>query len=87
MEVKKAVSAGVFGKNDAKVSIEPADELSIDIQSSVMSLFGDSIRESVEQALENAGIDRAHVTVEDKGALPWVLNARLEAAIVQVMEG
>lgn len=86
MEVQKTVSAGVFGKNDAKVSIEPAGSLEIDITSSVMSLFGDSIRESVVRALRNADIDKAYVTVEDKGALPWVIDARVEAAIAQLTE-
>jgi citrate lyase subunit beta/citryl-CoA lyase len=42
--------------------------------------YGDSIREQILRGLSRLGVTDAVVTVEDRGALPFVIDARLEAA-------
>lgn len=61
-----------------KVGFEtPAD---IELNSKVEALYGESIRSLISAGLEALGITDAQVQVEDQGALPWVIAARLEAA-------
>jgi citrate lyase subunit beta/citryl-CoA lyase len=43
-------------------------------------MFGQQIRQDVEQILEALGVSHALVEIEDSGSLPFVLAARLEAA-------
>lgn len=53
----------------------------IRLQSKVESLFGDSIRELCHEVLTHYNLRNVLVEIEDKGALPFVIAARLEAAI------
>jgi citrate lyase subunit beta/citryl-CoA lyase len=56
----------------------------IRLQSKVESLFGDSIRELCHEVLAHYNLRDVLVEIEDKGALPFVIAARLEAAIRQL---
>jgi citrate lyase subunit beta/citryl-CoA lyase len=47
----------------------------------VGALFGNSIREEVLRTLAAFGVVDAVVRLDDQGALPWVIQARLEAAL------
>jgi citrate lyase subunit beta / citryl-CoA lyase len=68
-------------RSDLHVALEPAGAgLEIELRSRVLSLYGDSIRATVEATLRRLGIDHARVEVDDAGALPWVIDARVEAA-------
>lgn len=85
MAVKKA-SAGQRGRgvrSDAWIEIEPKPSggRKIELTSKVDVLYGDSIRTLMKQGLDHFGIKHARVTIEDSGALPFVLMARLEGAI------
>ncbi len=48
--------------------------------SRVGSLYGDSIRETARSTLVGLGVQHARVRVDDKGAVPFVIAARVEAA-------
>lgn len=68
-------------RSDLRVVIEETGEdLVVDVRSRVEALYGDDIRERVRRALGVLGISAARVTVEDRGAVPWVIAARVEAA-------
>ena len=68
-------------RSDLRVVIEETGEdLVVDVRSRVEALYGDDIRERVRRALGVLGIGAARVTVEDRGAVPWVIAARVEAA-------
>jgi citrate lyase subunit beta / citryl-CoA lyase len=60
--------------------------LSIDLVSKVGALFGESIRELAMEMLAHFGVDHASLQIKDKGALPFVLAARIEAAIKGTIE-
>lgn len=81
MQISKITSAGAYAKCDARVTLCPADVLEVEIRSAVQALFGDSIKRCVSDMLQAWQIECGHVLVEDKGALEWVIAARLEAAI------
>jgi citrate lyase subunit beta/citryl-CoA lyase len=44
-------------------------------------MYGESIRRTVTEGLEALGVTNATVEVEDAGAVPFVIQARLEAAV------
>ena len=78
--------AGRKGKgirSDCWVSIEtrPSGGLSLNISSKVESMYGKSFRKTVEDGLKLFGIEDATVEIEDTGALPFTIMARLETAV------
>jgi citrate lyase subunit beta / citryl-CoA lyase len=68
-------------RSDLHVTVEEGGAgLELELQSRVADLYGDSIRDTVQVTLSGLGVDRARVAIEDAGALPWVIAARVEAA-------
>lgn len=71
-------------RSDLHVIVEPAAAaakgVTVRITSKVGSIYGASIRREVEATLARLGGKAARVTVEDQGALPYVIEARVEAA-------
>jgi citrate lyase subunit beta/citryl-CoA lyase len=70
-------------RSDCWVSVELRESggLTVSVESRVQSMYGASIRESVEQGLGVLGVASAAVEVVDAGAVPFVIWARLEAAV------
>jgi len=55
--------------------------IEIALTSKVAGMYGQTIREQIERGCEALGIENAAITVEDQGALPYTIAARLEAAV------
>lgn len=72
------IEAGTREKGDALVIIDPSESKEVIIKSKLERIYGDAIRATVEEMTREI---EAKITVEDFGALDWVLRARLEAAI------
>lgn len=70
-------------RSDCWIELELKESGSIQIvlTSKVESLYGTSIRELIKSVLSFYNIDHAQITIEDFGALPFVIAARVEAAI------
>jgi len=70
-------------RSDCFVQIAKTEHHATEIRllSKVESLFGDSIRELCHEVLTHYNLRNVLVEIEDKGALPFVIAARLEAAI------
>jgi len=82
----RAAEAGRRGddvRSDCWVRVERTSSGGIDLtlRSKVESMYGDSIRALVGDVLHELGVSDAVVEMEDAGALPFVLAARLEAAV------
>ena len=82
----KAASAGNKGKgirSDCFVTLEITQSGGIDIslESKVKAIYGDSIIRQIEETMKYFSIEHAKVSMEDTGALPFVIAARLEAVI------
>ncbi|MGK7312299.1 MAG: aldolase/citrate lyase family protein [Candidatus Longimicrobiales bacterium M2_2A_002] len=67
-------------RSDVHVVLEPATGRQIVVTSKVEALYGDAIRSTVAGALDALGIGDVRVTVDDRGALDWVIAARVAAA-------
>src|SRR5438477_6602006 len=85
IKTAQMAEAGHWGKDvrsDLHVSLEPRDSggLEILLQSRVAAYYGDSILAQARGVLGVLGIQNAHVSIHDEGALPFVIAARLEAA-------
>lgn len=83
MEIMKNASAGTMESSDAYVEIEPAETLSVELESVVQEQFGDDIRAVVSEVLKENGVEKAAVRVIDRGALECVIRARVETAIIR----
>lgn len=86
--IATAGNNGDKDRSDCHVSLEltKSGGIKIDLQSKVKSLYGESIVALSKEVLKFFGIDHAALKIEDKGALPFVLAARLEAVIKQVIK-
>jgi citrate lyase subunit beta / citryl-CoA lyase len=78
--------AGHHGKDvrsDVHVAIEPRDSggLEITLESRVGLYYGSSILSQTRQVLETLGVKHARISIHDEGALPFVISARIEAAV------
>lgn len=71
---------GVRSELRVVVRTDGAGAGGIEISSKVEALYGSALRREVEETLERLGVFGARVEVEDRGALPWVVEARTEAA-------
>jgi len=70
-------------RSDCEITLELRKEggIVIDLQSKVRALFGTSIISQCTDILRFFGITDARLRIDDSGALPFVISARLEAAI------
>ena len=83
MEIKKRASAGTMESSDVYVEIEPAQTLTVELESVVLGQFGEQIEAVVRDVLREQGVENAAVRVVDRGALECVLRARVETAVVR----
>lgn len=89
--MKKIGIAGNFGKGiksdcQARIELKAEGGLQIEINSKVIALYGKSIRKLAEDILHFYAIENATLRIEDSGAVDFVLAARIEAAIRQVID-
>ena len=87
-KIGTAGNAGDRIRSDCLVRVEPVSSggITIKLDSKVDKLYGRSIRELAMSVLEHFGMANARVEIRDSGALEFVLAARLEAALKQVIE-
>ncbi len=70
-------------RSDCLVRYRPKKSGGLDfaLDSRVAVMYGKSIRELAENTLTDLGIEHAGLVIEDFGALPFVIQARIEAAV------
>jgi len=75
-------------KSDCKVQFELLQKggLQINIKSKVQALYGKSIEKLALEILSFFDIENAALTIEDTGAVDFVMAARIEAAIKKVVD-
>jgi len=81
-------TAGMHGgdvRSDCWVQVEPATgQPTLQLTSRVEALYGESIRALVRETLATLDAADLSVTMDDSGALPYMLLARLEAAVLRL---
>jgi citrate lyase subunit gamma (acyl carrier protein) len=88
-KILREAKAGLDERGDVLVCLSPAEENSgvqIDIESTLMSLFGDQIRASVLGVVEGYGLNDLKLTVRDQGALDYAIRARVQTAIERAVK-
>lgn len=79
-----SASAGTLESSDVYVEIGPAESgIEIDLNSVVQAQFGDDILAVVREVLDECGVDKAKLTIQDRGALDCVIRARVETAVMR----
>jgi citrate lyase subunit beta / citryl-CoA lyase len=75
-------------RSDCQVNLHLSGSggIQIRLQSKVDRMFGDQIRRQAAEVLEALGVEHAGLEIEDTGALPFVIGARIEAAVRQLMD-
>jgi citrate lyase subunit gamma (acyl carrier protein) len=81
MKIKKKAQAGTMQSSDLMVFVEPADELTVEIESTVKKQFEHLIRARIDEVLLCHGVNAGIIRVTDRGALDYAIAARLEAAL------
>ena len=88
MELKKPAVAGTLESSDVQITLRPnpGQGIQIELQSDVKALFGQAIEETVRAVLAEFGVQDALVYVNDKGALDFVIRARMECAVCRAAQ-
>lgn len=88
MELKKPAVAGTMESSDIMITLRPNEGkgIEIDIQSDVKATFGDAIEATLREVLAEFGVTDAAVAVVDKGALDFVIRARMQCVICRAAE-
>ena len=88
MELKKPAVAGTLESSDVQMTLRPnpGQGIQIELQSDVKALFGQAIEETVRAVLAEFGVQDALVDVNDKGALDFVIRARMECAVCRAAQ-
>lgn len=74
---------GVRSDCFVRLTLTPDRGISVVLKSKVGSMFGESIKALGENMLHFFGLEHALLEIDDQGALPFTLAARMEAAIKQ----
>jgi citrate lyase subunit beta / citryl-CoA lyase len=91
-EATPTYTAGRSGKDvrsDLAVAFTPrlSGGIEIELISRVATYYGDSIRAQALDVLKQMGVTDAYLKIEDEGALPFVISARIEAAVHRAWGG
>lgn len=75
-------------RSDLRVTYTPnSSPLHVNITSKVESLFGESIHRQVGDICDQLGVETGIFDIEDFGALPFIIAARIEAVIKKAFPG
>jgi citrate lyase subunit beta/citryl-CoA lyase len=81
-------NSGIKVRSDCELTLELRNEggISINLKSKVQALYGDSIINQCNEILNFFGIRNAYLKLDDSGALPFIIAARLESAVKQLTQ-
>ena len=76
------VTVGRDAKEDLQVTLTraPGQGVSIELNSTVKGMYGEQIMALVKETAATLGLEDMVIRVDDRGALDWVTQARVEAA-------
>ena len=77
--------AGTLESSDAFVRVIPIEEegIVIALESSVCEIYGDAIHALVLETAQAMKMNKIRLIVQDKGALGYVIKARVQTAILR----
>ena len=77
--------AGTLESSDVFVRVVPIEsaEIEIELESSVYEIYADAIVQTIQESAEALDARGIKLIVQDKGALDYVIKARVQAAILR----
>ncbi len=81
MNIRRKAQAGTIQSSDLMVFVEPSPELLVQVESTVKRQFEHLIRRKIAEVLVTHGVTAGVVRVNDRGALDYAIEARLETAL------
>lgn len=88
IKIRRAAEAGTAKNDDIYVQLFPCESgINLELQSTVAELYGEQIRATVMQHLQDLGVKAVLVKLEDYGALNFVIRARLKTAVQRALGG
>lgn len=87
--VNKAAQAGTLESSDMLVAIAPAPEgagVTINLASPTMRQYGAHIKTVILAVLQDCGVTDAVIDANDKGAVDFVIEARVKTALLRATE-
>ena len=81
MNITSIAVAGTLESSDIYVEVEPSEKLELNIESVVLTQFGEEIRATILSVLEELGVTSGKISVQDKGAIDCTIRARVETAV------
>lgn len=88
MKIVKNAYAGTLESSDVFVQIFQAQKggIKIELESSVEEIYGDDIKKLIKKVVKKMGVKDILLKVQDKGAFDFVIEARVQAAILRACE-
>jgi len=83
MKILKKGQAGTMQSSDLMVIVEPVEELIVEIESTVKKQFEHLIRAKIDEVLAKFEVTSGRISINDRGALDYAIEARLEAALMR----
>lgn len=87
--LQKPAQAGTLESSDMLVAIAPAPEgagVTIKLASPTMQQYGVHIKGVIRSVLGECGVKDAEISANDKGAVDFVIRARVKTAILRATE-
>jgi len=83
MEIVKKAICGSLESSDVLITISPNDKkgINLDLNSIVLTTFGNSIKKTIHEILEEYKIKNINIIINDRGAADFAIRARLKGAI------
>lgn len=88
MKLIQSAQVGTFESSDIMILIEPADEgtgRDVELNSNVILEYGEEIRKTIHEILDQFEINDVRMVATDKGALTPTIRARVEAAVKRAL--
>ncbi|MCC8193921.1 MAG: citrate lyase acyl carrier protein [Deltaproteobacteria bacterium] len=85
----KAAQAGTLESSDMLVAIAPAPEgagVTVQLASPTLQQYGGHMKEVILAVLKECGVSDATVDANDKGAVDFVIEARVKTAVLRAAE-
>lgn len=84
--MKRKASAGSMESSDVLVVIQDSDKRTLTVNSIVEQQYGEQIAALAERIINESGLENVEVLIQDRGALDYAIQARLETAIARFKE-
>lgn len=84
-KIAQAARAGTLESSDLFVRVVPieGDEIEIELESTVCEIYADAIYATIKESAKALQAQGIKLIVQDKGALDYVIKARVQSAILR----